>query len=218
MPSPPDLAGTAVIYDGTGFGAGCSVQDCAVVGKPPVLGARSTAAAGDGEPAVLGDRVAVCSHAVVCASAQIGDDCVVGDGALVRERVKLGRGCVVGAHVVIENDVSIGSGVKLQTGAYITAHCTIEDDVFVAPGVITTNDNSMGRHAPGAGVSGVTLRRACRIGAGAVLLPGIEVGEEAFVAAGAVVTRDVDPFTLVMGSPARLIRRIESAEEIENWR
>ncbi len=67
----------------------------------------------------------------------------------------------------------------------------IEDDVFVAPCVTTTNDNAMGRHEPDCELRGAVLRRACRVGAGTILLPGIEVGEEAFVAAGALVTRDV---------------------------
>ena len=75
----------------------------------------------------------------------------------------------------------------MQTNCYLTAHTEIEDDVFIGPGVVTTNDNTMARHPAGEPRKGPTLRRACRIGGGAVLCPGIEVGEEAFVGAGAVV-------------------------------
>jgi acetyltransferase-like isoleucine patch superfamily enzyme len=108
--------------------------------------------------------------------------------------------------------------VKVQTACYLTAFSVVEDDVFVAPGVTTTNDNAMGRHERGAQLQGATLRRGCRVGAGSILLPGIEVGEEAFVAAGAVVTRDVEPRTLVMGVPAKAVRQVEDAELLEQWR
>jgi acetyltransferase-like isoleucine patch superfamily enzyme len=83
---------------------------------------------------------------------------------------------------------------------------------------MTTNDDSMARHRPGEGVAGATLRRACRIGGAAVLVPGVEVGEEAFVAAGAVVTRDVPPRAFVVGVPARVAREVADDELLENWR
>jgi acetyltransferase-like isoleucine patch superfamily enzyme len=75
----------------------------------------------------------------------------------------------------------------------------------------------MGRHEPGASPAGALLRRACRIGAGAVLTPGVEIGEEAFVAAGAVVTADVPPRAVVMGVPARVVRQVPAADLVENF-
>jgi acetyltransferase-like isoleucine patch superfamily enzyme len=84
--------------------------------------------------------------------------------------------------------------------------------------VVTTNDDSMARLEPGEALAGPTLRRACRLGAGTVLTPGVEVGEEAFVAAGSVVTGDVAPRTLVMGAPARPVRDVPDGELLEHWR
>jgi acetyltransferase-like isoleucine patch superfamily enzyme len=81
-----------------------------------------------------------------------------------------------------------------------------------------TNDDAMGRHAKGEPLRGPTLRRACRVGGGATLVPGVEIGEEAFVAAGAVVTADVPSRALVMGVPARVVRQVGDADLIENWR
>jgi acetyltransferase-like isoleucine patch superfamily enzyme len=123
----------------------------------------------------------------------------------VRERTAIGDESVVGRGVSVDNDVTVGDRVSMQTGAYVTAWSVVEDDVFIAPGVILTNDPTAGRRPAGMDLRGATLRRGCRIGGGAVLLPGVEVGEEAFVAAGAVVTRDVAPGALVMGVPARVV-------------
>ncbi|MFY9489158.1 MAG: acyltransferase [Solirubrobacterales bacterium] len=198
-----------VVHAGSVIGDGCVLQDGCVIGKPAALSAATTAAISDLDGARLGAGTKICAGAIVFASAQLADGVVIGDNAIVRERVSVGAGSVIGAAAVVENDTTIGANVKIQTLANITAHVTIEDDVFVAPGVLTTNDNAIGR-APEEPNIGPTLRRGCRIGAGSVLLPGIEIGEQAFVAAGSLVTRSVAPGMLVMGSPAREIRAIDA--------
>src|SRR5205814_7963423 len=106
------------------------------------------------------------------------------------ERVTIAEDVVIGRGSLVENDTTIGALTKIQAHAYITAYSTLEDNVFIAPCVVTTNDNFMGRtdRRPDL-IAGPTIRRAARVGGGAVLCPGIEVGEEAFVGAGAVVTK-----------------------------
>ena len=84
--------------------------------------------------------------------------------------------------------------------------------------MITTNDDTMARHGPETPLRGAMLRRACRVGGGAVLTPGVEIGEEAFVAAGAVVTRDVPARAVVMGVPARVVREVGEEDLLERWR
>ena len=130
----------------------------------------------------------------------------------------IGDGSVIGRGTGIENDVRVGAGVKIQTNCYITAHSVVEDDVFVGPGVVTTNDDTMGRHGPDFELAGALLRRASRIGGGAVLTPGVEIGEEAFVAAGAVVTNNVPARSVVMGVPARVVREVPEGDLIAAWR
>ena len=134
-------------------------------------------------------------------------------GDQVRERVEIADNVVVGRGSLVENDTTIGSGTRIQAEAYVTAYSTLEEDVFIAPCVVTTNDNFMGRtEQRKALMKGPTIRRSARIGGGAVLCPGIEIGEEAFVGAGAVVTKDVAPRTVVVGSPARVIREVPEEE------
>jgi acetyltransferase-like isoleucine patch superfamily enzyme len=138
---------------------------------------------------------------------------ILGDQSCVRERVEIGDDVVVGRGVLVENDTTIGARTKLQADAYVTAYSTLEEDVFVAPCVVTTNDDFMGRterrHEL---VKGPTIRRGARVGGGAVLCPGVEIGEEAFVGAGAVVTKDVAPRTVVVGNPARVLREVPDDE------
>ena len=201
-----EIGGNVVVHAGTRIGAGARLQDGCVVGKPVALGTRSSAAGGDAPgPATVGAGTTVGAGAVIVAGATIGARCVVADQAHVRERTVIGEESVVGRGASVENDVRMGARIRMQTGAYVTAWSIVEDDVFIAPGVIFTNDPTGGWRPPDLELRGPTLRRGCRIGAGAVLLPGVEIGSEAFVAAGAVVTRHVAPGALVMGVPARVV-------------
>ena len=146
----------------------------------------------------------ISTGAIVFAGTAIGAGCIVGDQACVRERVTLGDDVVVGRGSLVENDTTVGRGTTIQAGAYVTAYSTLEEDVFIAPCVVTTNDNFMGRtEKRNELMKGPTIRRGARVGGGAILCPGVEIGEEAFVGAGAVVTKDVPPKTIVFGNPAR---------------
>jgi acetyltransferase-like isoleucine patch superfamily enzyme len=142
------------------------------------------------------------------AGAAVAAGAVVGDQAHLRERSVLGAGSVLGRGSSLENDALVGAGVRIQSDCYVTAFCEIEEDVFVGPGVRTLNDPTAGRRGASDPLRGPRLRRGCRIGGGATLLPGVEVGEEAFVGAAAVVTRDVPARTLVVGVPARVVREL----------
>lgn len=207
-----------VVHDGVVIGDGVTVQDGVVLGKQPQLAAGSAAAGGDNGPLVIEAGAAICAQAVVFAGARIGAGAIVGDQAYVRERAVVGAASIVGRGSAVDQDVRIGERVRIQTNVYVTAYSVVEDDVFVGPCAMTTNDDTMGRIGDGYQMRGATLRRACRIGGGAVLVPGIEVGDEAFVAAGAVVTADVPARAVVMGVPARVVRQVPDEHLIERFR
>jgi acetyltransferase-like isoleucine patch superfamily enzyme len=208
------IAETAIVYPGTIVPDDCQILDFAVVGKQPTLSSRSTAKREELAPTELGPGTIVSTGAIVFAGSKIGARVVVGDQACVRERVTVGDDVVIGRGSLIENDTTIGALTKIQADAYITAYSTLEDNVFIAPCVVTTNDNFMGRterrHAV---IAGPTIRRGARVGGGAILCPGVEIGEEAFVGAGAVVVNDVPPGVVVVGNPARVLRDV-AAEEL----
>ena len=212
-----EVAETAVVYPGTVIGDGCQILDYAVVGKQPTLGPRSTAKQEKLSPLKLGAGTIVSTGAIVFAGTTIGARSIIGDQACVRERCEVGDDVVIGRGALVENDTTVGTLAKIQADAYITAYSTLEGGVFIAPRVITTNDNFMGRterrHEL---MRGPTIRRGARVGGGAIICPGIEVGEEAFVGAGAVVTKDVPPRTVVVGTPARVLREVPPDELLEN--
>jgi acetyltransferase-like isoleucine patch superfamily enzyme len=199
------------------LGEGVKVLEYAVVGKQPSLSPRSTASREPLPPAQLGDGTIVSTGAIVFAGTNVGARVVLGDQSCVRERCAIGDDVVLGRGSLVENDSTIGALTKIQADAYITAYSTLEDNVFIAPCVVTTNDNFMGRtekrHEL---VKGPTIRRGARIGGGAILCPGVEIGQEAYVGAGAVVVRDVPARKLVVGNPARVLRDVNEDELLEN--
>ena len=211
-----EVGQNVVIYPGTVIGAGAKILDNAVVGKQPSLSPRSTAKKEPLPPTVIGPGTVISTGAIVFAGTVIGARVIIGDQACVRERVTVGDDVVIGRGSLVENDTTIGAMTKIQAEAYITAYSTLEEHVFIAPCVVTTNDNYMGRtekrHAL---MKGPTIRRGARVGGGAILCPGIEIGEEAFVGAGAVVTRDVPPRVVVVGSPAYVLRDVPADELLD---
>ena len=209
----PEVHETAVVHPGTILGEGVKVLEHAVVGKQPSLSPRSTAKRDPLPPAEIGDGTIVSTGAIVFAGTKVGARVILGDQSCVRERVTIGDDVVLGRGSLIENDTTVGAMTKIQADAYITAYSTLEDHVFIAPCVVTTNDNYMGRtekrHDE---IAGPTIRRGARVGGGATLCPGVEIGEEAFVGAGAVVTRDVPARAVVVGNPARVLREVSPEE------
>ena len=194
-----------VIHDDTRIGIGVRLDDGCVLGKLPL---RSSVSAVTRDvtlaPASLGDRCLVGSHAVVYRGASIGDGVLLADLATVREETSIGDLSIIGRGVAVENQVMIGTRCKIETGAYITAKSTIGAFCFVAPEVTFTNDNFVGRSEERfKHFAGVVMESGSRVGANATVLPGITIGKEALVAAGSIVTRDVSPLIVVLGSPAR---------------
>jgi acetyltransferase-like isoleucine patch superfamily enzyme len=210
------FGGHVVLHDGCRIGPGCRIADGAVLGKRPMLSKLSTSSHDALSGLILGADCLISTHAIVFAGSTLGKAVVVGDGALVRERCQIGDGTIIGRAATVENDTILGARVKIQAHAYVTSHSLLEDDVFIAPCVVTTNDNFMGRTERRAALKrGPIVRRGARVGGGSVLLPGVEIGEEAFVGAGALVLRDVPSRTVVVGSPTHPLREVPADELLD---
>ena len=168
-----------------------------------------------GDGVRIGAGATIGGHVVIHAGAKIGEGARIGDHAQLRERAHVGAGATIGSFVCVDPEVYVGRRASVQTRCYLARGSTIEDDAFLGPGVTLANDDTMGRHPPGEALVGPTLRRACRVGAGVVVRPGVEIGEEAFVAAGAVVVADLPARAVVMGVPARVVREVPERELLE---
>lgn len=191
-----DIGGTdegesAVTDTETRFGSNVAIDDGATVGY---------GYCDEPGPTVLGDGATVRAGTVIYADVTVGDGFTTGHDALVREHTTIGDDVLLGTGAVVDGRSTLGDGVSVQTGVYLPSETTVEDGVFLGPYAVATNDAYPLRRE--ADLVGPTIRRHASVGANATLLPGVTVGERAFVAAGAVVTEDVPPETLAVGVPA----------------
>jgi acetyltransferase-like isoleucine patch superfamily enzyme len=202
-----------VIEEGVRIGDGVEIYPGSYIGKTPKsTGALSRSLEFEINLSI-GEGCAIGPHAVIYYDVEIGDHTLVGDGASIREGSRIGSHCVIGRYVTVNYQTKIGDHVKVMDHTWLAGNMQIGSDIFISGGVLTANDNHLG----GAGyhedeVKGPEIREGARIGAGAILLPGVVIGEGALIAAGAVVTRNVSPHQLVMGVPGKVIRDLSVPE------
>ncbi|WP_258911399.1 acyltransferase [Pseudomonas putida] len=139
----------------------------------------------------------------------IGEGTRVWQFVVIMKGAHIGRNCNICAHTLIEGDVVLGDNVTVKSGVYLWDGTRVADDVFIGPNATFTNDAMPRSKVYPEQFNGITLERGASIGANATLLPGIVVGEYAMVGAGAVVTKDVPPYAVVVGNPAKIIRVID---------
>ena len=138
----------------------------------------------------------------------IGEKTNIWQHAVVLEGATIGQNCNICGNTFIENEVVIGNNVTIKHGVYLWDGITIEDDVFIGPNATFTNDKNPRSKQFQAEVVRTTVKRGSSIGAGAVLVGPITIGEYAMVGAGAVVTKDVAEHTLVVGNPAKMVAKV----------
>ncbi len=207
-----------VIYDHVKIGKGSIIGDNTVLGKIPFKASASkTTDIHDLPILIIGEYVTIGANCIIYRGAMLSKYTFIGDLASVREDVEIGEYTIIGRGVAVENKTKIGKYVKIETNAYITAISIIEDYCFIAPEVSFSNDNYLGRTEERLKhFKGPTLRKGARIGVNATILPGIMIGEDAVVAAGAIVTKDVPPKVIVAGAPARYFRDVPEEQLLEN--
>lgn len=149
--------------------------------------------------------------ASVSPKAQIGQGTKVWINVQIRENAVIGENCIVSKDVYIDHAVTIGDRCKIQNSVSVYNGVTIGNDVFVGPNACFTNDRVPRAFNADWKITPTFVKDGASIGANSTLICGITVGEYAMVAAGSVVTRDVEPYTLVMGNPARPVARIDKA-------
>jgi acetyltransferase-like isoleucine patch superfamily enzyme len=191
-----------IILAGTCIGSGTFIESGAVVGRQPRPSARTSRPAFSQPGTIIGELCRIGANAVVYAGVEMGEGVLIGDLAYVREHTRLGRYVTLGA-ITWCGYVSIGDETKIQ-GGFCGLIGKYEDHVFIGPNVLALDDPAMDRK-PGTSFVGPHVKRGARIGGGAILYPGVTIGYDAVVAAGAVVMRDVPDRKVVAGFPAKVI-------------
>lgn len=157
----------------------------------------------------LGDRSVIRSHNVLYEGVELEDDVELGHHVLIRENTKIGKGSKIGSGVIIDGYTIIGENTSIQSGVYIPIKTIIGNNVFIGPRAVITND----KYPPSKRIVETIIEDGAVIGANSTIVAGVKIGKGAVVAAGAVVTRDVEPHTVVAGIPARPIMSRDKYEE-----
>lgn len=177
------------------------------IGEFVIIGVRPR----DAEPGWethIGARALIRSHTVIYAGNSIGANFQTGHSVLIRESNQIGDDVSIGSHSVIEHHLKIGDRVRIHSNVFIPEYSILEDDTWVGPNVVFTNALYPLSPEAKANLKGPHLMRGSKIGANATLLPGVIIGHNALVGAGAVVVRDVPDGKVVVGNPARIVKDV----------
>lgn len=199
-----------VINSGVRIGDNVEIFPGALIGKEPSRTGAVKRKAEFQKKITIQSGCSIGPHAVIYYDVEIGTDTLIGDGVSIRELCRIGSECIIARHVTINYNATVGNRTRIMDGTHVTGNCRIGDDVFISLLVGMANDNALGSGDYKDTMLGPTIENHAMIGMGASLLPGVVIGEGAVVGAGSVVTKNVASKTLVIGMPARFVRRIEN--------
>ena len=192
------------LYSNVHLGEDVTIEDFSIIGTPP-RGAQ------DGElTTIIGATSIIRSHNVIYAGNKIGKNFQTGNKVNIRELNAIGEYVSIGTLSVTEHHVTIGNNVRIHTQVFIPEYSILEDDVWIGPHVVFTNARYPVSPDVKKNLKGPIVKRGAKIGANATLLPGVIIGENALIGAGAVVTKDVPPGAVVVGNPGKIINTISN--------
>lgn len=194
-----------VIEEGVIIEDGVEIFPNAYIGKEPKGAGALARKPSFSKEITIGQNSSIGPGAVIYYDVKIGQNTLIGDGASIRENCSVGDRCVIGRYVTLNYETVIRDHVKIMDHSWMAGRMEVEEDVFISGGVMTANDNNIGKSGyKEEEITGPSIKKGVVIGVGAILLPDITIGENATVAAGSVVTKDVPPGAFVLGVPAKL--------------
>lgn len=198
----------AVINPGVIIGNGVEIFPGAYLGKEPKgIGVLARQPVFE-RRLVVGSHTSIGPYAIIYYDVEIGENTLIGEATSIREQSRIGSYCVLGRFNAINYNTHIGNHTKVLDFCAFPGNCRVGESVFISAHVCGLNDNSFGKEGyTELNVVGPTIENGASIGAGAILFPKIIIGKNAIVGAGSVVTKNVEPGTIVMGIPARCVRQ-----------
>jgi len=209
------IGNNVIIYQGTTIKKSTQILDNSIIGRKP----RATKSVerqlnDDKNKLVIGERCVIGSAAIIYTGSVIGNDVLIADNVSIREECFIDDNVIISRCVTVNYNTKIGKRTKIMDLSHITGNMVIEEDVFISVGVTTTNDNSMGRSGYSIDhVKGPVIKKFATIGGGASILPGVEIGENAIIGMGAVVSKNIPANKVAMGVPAVVIKEVEKRDQ-----
>lgn len=193
-----------VIYEGVFIGENVEIFPGAIIGKAPSTCNVLSRQPHFNKTVEIGKDSSIGPNSIIYYDTIIGSQTLIGDAVIIREKSTIGNKCILGVKVSLNYNVSVGDETVIMASSHITGNSIIGKNVFVSVGVCTANDNNFGSEGYSEQtIKGQVIGDHAKIGEGAILLPGIHIGELAVVAAGSVVTKDVMANFKVKGIPAK---------------
>lgn len=197
-----DMPKTCQVQENVNLGKNVQVGEFVILGVPP-RGKKP------GElPTTIGDGAHIRSHSVIYAGNHVGKHFQTGHHVMIRELNDIGDNVSIGTHTVVEHHVTLGDGVRIHSQAFIPEYTIVEAGAWIGPNVVCTNAQYPLSPEAKANLKGPLIRAGAKIGANVTLLPGVEIGENALIGAGSVVTTDIPPGKVAVGNPARIIKDV----------
>lgn len=187
------------------IGSSCKIDETAKLGFPPERKIKNT-------ELKIGEGAIIRSNSIIYLGTNIGEKLETGHNVIIREENQVGNEVCIWSNSVIDYGCKIGNRVKIHCNVYIAQFTEIEDDVFIAPGVTIANDLHPGCKYSKKCLKGPVIKKGAKIGAGAVLLPYVIIGEKSLIGAGSVVVNDIPPESVAVGNPAKVIKSIYDLE------
>ena len=196
-----EIAPTAIIHPNVVLGEDVVVEGFCIIGLP-FKGMKNI-------QTIIGSGSIIRAGTYIYAGNQIGKNFQTGNKANIRELNQIGDDVSIGTHSVIEHHISIGNNVRIHSQVFIPEYSTLENDCWIGPNVVLTNARYPKYASVKDELKGPLIGNNAKIGANVTILPGVKIGKNSLIGAGCVVTKHVAPDTIVVGNPAKPLRKID---------
>ncbi|NHI94818.1 MAG: N-acetyltransferase [Candidatus Lokiarchaeota archaeon] len=177
------------------------------IGMNSIIGNNVELGINDNE-LIIGENSTIRSYSIIYGDVKIGNRFTTGHRIMIREKTTIGESVIIGTNSIIDGNCQIGNNVSIQSGVYVTWGVKVEDNVFMGPFSKTTNDKYPPTRDKSA-LIGPVLKKGCSIGSGAIILPGIEIGENTLIGAGSIVTKNIPPNVIAFGNPCKVVKELK---------